>query len=203
MKDYSAENMRNIALVGHGSSGKTSLAAAFLFDTGATTRLTKVDKGNTVTDYDPDEIERQISINATPCFVEWGDHKINVIDTPGYSNFLWDTRAALRAVDGAAVLVDAVAGVEVGTEKVWGMLEEFGLPRLIVINKMDRENAHFGRALASVQEFFGRQAVPVELPIGEEKDFAGVVDIVERKAYLFEKDESGKMSEAPVPANLA
>lgn len=135
MKDYSAENMRNIALVGHGSSGKTSLAAAFLFDTGATTRLTKVDKGNTVTDYDPDEIERQISINATPCFVEWGDHKINVIDTPGYSNFLWDTRAALRAVDGAAVLVDAVAGVEVGTEKVWGMLEEFGLPRLIVITR--------------------------------------------------------------------
>ena len=203
MKDYSAENMRNIALVGHGSSGKTSLAAAFLFDTGATSRLTKVDKGNTVTDYDPDEIERKISINATPCFCEWKGHKINVIDTPGYSNFLWDTRAALRAVDGAAVLVDAVAGVEVGTEKVWEMIEERGLPRIFVINKMDRENAHFGRTLASVQEFFGRQAVPVQLPIGEEKNFAGVVDIVERKAYLFEKDESGKMSEAPVPAALA
>jgi elongation factor G len=203
MKDYSAEKIRNIALVGHGSSGKTSLAAAFLFVTGATSRLTKVDKGNTVTDYEPEEIERKISINATPCFCEWQDHKINVVDTPGYSNFLWDTRAALRAVDGAAVLVDAVAGVEVGTEKVWDMMEERGLPRIFVINKMDRENANFNRTLASVHEFFGRQAVPVQLPIGEEKTFAGVVDIVERKAYVFEKDESGKMSEGPIPANLA
>ncbi len=202
MKDYAVDKIRNIALVGHGSSGKTSLAAAFLFDTGATGRLTKVDKGNTVTDYDPDEIERKISINATPCFCEWKDHKINVIDTPGYSNFLWDTRAALRAVDGAAVLVDAVAGVEVGTEKVWEMIEERGLPRIFVINKMDRENANFGRTLESVQQFFGRAAVPVELPIGEEKNFAGVVDIIEKKAYLFEKDESGKMSEGPVPAAL-
>jgi len=203
MKDYSVDKIRNIALVGHGSSGKTSLAAALLFDTGATSRLTKVDKGNTVTDYDPDEIERKISINATPCFCEWKDHKVNVIDTPGYSNFLWDTKAALRAVDGAAVLVDAVAGVEVGTEKVWEMLEERGLPRIIVINKMDRENANFGRTLESVREFFGRQAIPVELPIGEEKNFAGVVDIVEKKAYLFEKDESGKMSDGPIPAALA
>jgi elongation factor G len=203
MKDYSAEQIRNIALVGHGSSGKTSLTAAFLFDTGATSRLLKVDKGNTVTDYDPDEIERKISINATPCFCEWKDHKVNVIDTPGYSNFLWDTKAALRAVDGAAVIVDAVAGIEVGTEKVWEMIEERGLPRIIVINKMDRENANFSRTLESVREFFGRQAIPVELPIGEEKNFAGVVDIVEKKAYLFEKDESGKMSEAPIPAALA
>ena len=203
MKDYSAEKIRNIALVGHGSSGKTSLTAAFLFDTGATSRLTKVDKGNTVTDYDPDEIERKISINAAPCFCEWSDHKINVIDTPGYTNFLWDTRASLRAVDGAVVLVDSVSGVEVGTEKVWEMVEERGLPRLIVINKMDRENAHFGRTLESVRQFFGRQAVPVELPIGEEKSFAGVVDIVEKKAYYFEKDESGKMSEGPIPAGLA
>ena len=203
MKDYTIDKIRNIALIGHGSSGKTTLAAAFLFDTGATSRLTKVDKGNTVTDYDPDEIERKISINATPCFCEWKDHKVNVVDTPGYSNFLWDTKAALRAVDGAAVLVDAVAGVEVGTEKVWEMLEERGLPRIFVVNKMDRENANFNRALESVREFFGRQAVPVELPIGEEKAFAGVVDVVEKKAYLFEKDESGKMTEAPVPAGLA
>ena len=203
MKDYSAENIRNIALAGHGSSGKTSLAAAILFDAGVTSRLTKVDKGNTVTDYDPDEIERKISINATPCFCEWADHKINIIDTPGYSNFLWDTRAALRAVDGAVVLVDAVAGVEVGTEKVWEMIEERGLPRLFVINKMDRENANFGRALESIRQFFGRQAVPVQLPIGEEKNFAGVVDVVHKKAYYFEKDESGKITEGPIPAALA
>jgi elongation factor G len=203
MKDYAVDKIRNVALVGHGSSGKTSLTAALLFDTGATNRLLKVDKGNTVTDYDPDEIERKISINATPCFCEWQDHKVNVIDTPGYSNFLWDTRAALRAVDGAAVVIDSVAGVEVGTEKVWEMIVERGLPRIFVINKMDRENANFGRALESVREFFGRQAVPVELPIGEEKTFSGVVDIIGKKAYTFEKDESGKMTEGPVPAALA
>jgi elongation factor G len=202
MKDYAIDKIRNLALVGHGSSGKTSLASAILFDTGATSRLTKVDKGNTVTDYDPDEIERKISINSAACFCEWKDHKINLVDTPGYSNFLWDTKSALRAVDAAAVLVDSVAGVEVGTEKVWEMLEEFGLPRVIIINKMDRENASFKGAVEAVQQFFGRQAVPVQLPVGEEKGFSGVVDVIAGKAYVFEKDESGKSKEAPVPGNL-
>ena len=202
MKDYSVDKIRNIALVGHGSSGKTTLAAAILFDTGATSRLTKVDKGNTVTDYDPDEIERKISISSAVCFCEWKDHKVNIVDTPGYSNFLWDTRSSLRAVDGAAVFVCGVAGVEVGTEKVWEMLEEHRLPRMIVINKLDRENANFGRALDAVQQFFGRQAIPVQLPIGEEKNFSGVVDVIAGKACLFEKDESGKFREAAVPADM-
>ena len=202
MKDYAVDKIRNVALVGHGSSGKTSLASALLFDTGATTRLTKVDKGNTVTDYDPDEIERKISINSAACFCEWKDHKINIIDTPGYSNFLWDTRSSLRAVDAAAVLIDSVAGVEVGTEKVWEMLEEFGLPRIIIINKMDRENASFKGAVEAAQQFFGRQAVPVQLPVGEEKNFSGVVDIIVGKAYIFDKDESGKFKESAVPGDL-
>jgi elongation factor G len=202
MKDYAADKIRNIALTGHGSCGKTTLASAALFDAGVTSRLTKVDKGNTVTDFEPEEIERKISISSAACFVEWKDAKINLIDTPGYSNFLWDTRASLRAVDGAAVLVDAVAGVEVGTEKVWEMLEEFALPRLVVINKMDRENAAFGRAVESVRQFFGRQAVPVQIPIGQEKGFHGVVDLVAQKAFLFEKDESGKMTEGPIPAEV-
>ena len=202
MKDYAVDKIRNVALIGHGSSGKTSLAAAILFDTGITSRLTKVDKGNTVTDYDPEEIERKISTNSAVCFCEWKDHKLNIIDTPGYTNFLWDTRASLRAVDAAAVLIDSVSGVEVGTEKVWEMLEEFGLPRIIVINKMDRENASFKAAVEGVQQFFGRQAIPVQLPVGEEKDFSGVVDVIGGKAYLFEKDESGKFKEAPVPAGL-
>jgi elongation factor G len=202
MRDYAIDKIRNVALVGHGSSGKTSLTAALLFDTGITNRLTKVDKGNTVTDYEPEEIERKISINSAACFCEWKDHKVNLIDTPGYTNFLWDTRASLRAVDAAAVFIDSVSGVEVGTEKVWEMLEEFGLPRLIVINKMDRENASFKGAVEGVQQFFGRQAVPVQLPIGEEKSFSGVVDIIGGKAYVFEKDESGKFTEAPVPAGL-
>ena len=202
MKDYSPDRIRNIALIGHGSSGKTSLTSAILFNGGVTSRLTKVDKGNTVTDFEPEEIDRKITISSAACFVDHKDHKVNILDTPGYSTFLWDTRAGLRAVDGAVVLVDAVSGVEVGTEKVWEMVEEFGLPRLIVINKMDRENASFSRVLESVQQFFGRQAVPVQIPIGEEKNFSGVIDLVRGKAYVFEKDESGKFTEQNIPANF-
>jgi elongation factor G len=203
MKDHTPDKIRNVALVGHGSSGKTSLAAALLFDFGATNRLTKVDKGNTVTDYEPEEVDRKISINAATCFFELDDHKINCVDTPGYSNFLWDTRASLRAVDGAAVLVCGVAGVEVGTEKVWAMLEEFRLPRILIVNKLDRENANFKRTLGSIRQFFGREAVPVQIPIGEEKNFAGVVDLVRMKAMVFEKDESGKFKEEDIPAALS
>ncbi|MCX8160875.1 MAG: elongation factor G [Candidatus Saccharicenans sp.] len=202
MAEYNPEKLRNIAFIGHGSSGKTSLTAAILFDGGVTTRLTKVDKGNTVTDYDPEEIERKISINSAPCFLEWKGHKINLIDTPGYSSFLWDTRASLRAVDSALVLVCGVAGVEVGTEKVWEMLEELNLPRMLVVNKLDRENSSFKRTVEEIQQFFGRQAIPVQIPVGEEKDFSGVVDLIKKKAYLYEKDESGKFQETEIPANL-
>ncbi|MDD8019722.1 MAG: elongation factor G [Acidobacteriota bacterium] len=202
MKDYSPEQLRNIAIIGHGSSGKTSLTAAMLFNAGVTSRLTKVDKGNTVTDYDPEEIERKISINSTPCFVEWKDHKINLVDTPGYSSFLWDTRSSLRAVDSALMVVCGVAGVEVGTEKVWGMLEEFKLPRIIAINKLDRENSSFNRTVEEIQQFFGRQAIPVQIPIGEEKNFSGVIDLLKQKAYIFEKDESGQFRETEIPAEM-
>lgn len=203
MKDYAPDKIRNIAFIGHGSSGKTSLSSAFLFDYGVTTRLTKVDKGNTVTDFEPEEIDRKISISSAICFIEANGHKINLVDTPGYTNFLWDTRAILRAVDAAAVLVCGVAGVEVGTEKVWEMLEEGGLPRIFIINKLDRENASYSRALESIHQFFGRQAVPVQIPIGEEKDFAGVIDLISMKAYAFEKDESGRFRMEDVPAGLA
>lgn len=202
MKDYAPEKIRNIALVGHGSSGKTSLASALLFNCGATSRLTKVEKGNTVTDFEPEEIERKISINSALCFFEAKDHRFHCLDTPGYSNFLWDTRAALRAVDGAFVLVCGVAGVEVGTEKVWEMLEEFHLPRLLVVNKLDRENANFQRTLESIRQFFGRQAIPVQLPLGEEKDFRGVIDLLRMKAIVFEKDESGRFHEEDIPTPL-
>lgn len=202
MKSYAAEKIRNIALVGHGSSGKTSLTAAFLFNGGVTSRLTKVKTGNTVTDYDPDEIERNISINSALCFLDWNDHKVNIVDCPGYTNFLWDARASLRAVDAGALLVCGVAGVEVGTEKVWEMLEEFDLPRIIIINKLDRENSNFKRTLESIHQFFGRKAVPVQVPIGEEKNFSGVVDLIRKKVYIWEKDESGKFREEEVPSNL-
>jgi elongation factor G len=202
MKNYSPDKIRNVAITGHGSSGKTSLTAAFLFDTGKTTRLTKVDQGNTVTDYDTDEIERQISINSALAHLEWNNHKINIIDCPGYTNFLWDTRASLRAVDAGLVVVGALEGVEVGTEKVWAMLEEFKLPRMLIINKLDRENSNYKQAMESIQQFFGRQAILVQLPIGEEADFSGVVDLIGKKAYLFEKNESGKFKEAEIPEDL-
>ncbi|MDI6844510.1 MAG: elongation factor G [Candidatus Saccharicenans sp.] len=202
MADYSPEKIRNIAFVGHGSSGKTTLTAAVLFNCGVTSRLTKVDKGNTVTDYDPEEIERKISINSAPCFVEWKGNRINIIDTPGYGSFLWDTKASLRAVDSALVVVCGVAGVEVGTEKVWEMMEDLKLPRIIVVNKLDRENASFSRTVESIQQFFGRQAIPIQIPIGEEKNFSGMVDLIKKKAYLFEKDESGKFQETEIPAEL-
>jgi elongation factor G len=202
MKDYSPNKLRNIAFIGHGSCGKTSLTSAILFDAGVTSRLTRVDKGNTVTDYDPEEIERKISINSSPCFVEWKENKVNVIDTPGYSSFLWDTRASLRAADSALLVVCGVAGVEVGTEKVWEMMEELKLPGVIVINKLDRENSSFNRTVNEIHQFFGRQAIPVQIPIGEEKNLSGVVDLIRKRGFIFEKDESGKYRESDIPAEL-
>ncbi|MBS3819298.1 elongation factor G [bacterium] len=202
MKDYPAEKIRNIGLIGHGSCGKTSLASAFLYNAGATNRLTQVEKGNTVTDFDPDEINRKISISSAVCYVEWNGHKINMIDCPGYTNFLWDARASLRAVDAGMVMVSSVDGVEVGTEKVWGMLDDFGLPRMIVINKLDRENSDFKKTMESVHQFFGREAVPVQIPIGEEKNFSGVVDLLKQKAYVFEKDGKGNFKEEEIPSDL-
>lgn len=202
MKDYAPEKIRNVAIVGHGSCGKTSLTSAFLYDAGATTRLTKVESGNTITDYDADEIERQISINSALCHLEWNGHKINAVDCPGYVNFLWDTRASIRAVDAGAVLVCGVAGVEVGTEKVWAMLDELERPRILVINKLDRENANYERTVQSIHNFFGRQAVPVHLPIGEEKDFRGFVDLVNKAAFLFQNDGSGKFSKEEIPDDM-
>ncbi len=202
MKDYTVDKLRNIAMIGHGSSGKTSLTSACLYTAGATSRLTKVTSGNTVTDYDPDETERQISINSALCHFEWNNHKINVVDCPGYTNFLWDTRASLRAVDSGIIVVCGLSGVEVGTEKAWEMLEEFQLPRIFVINKLDRENSDFERTVDSIHEFFGRKAVPVQMPMGKENDFSGVVDLIKGKAFVYEKNESGKFKETEIPDDI-
>ncbi|MCP2519025.1 elongation factor G [Candidatus Aminicenantes bacterium AC-335-A11] len=202
MRDYQVSEIRNVALVGHGSTGKTSLVSAFLFNTGVTSRLCKVDQGNTVTDYDPEEIERKFSISSAMCFCEWNGYKITFIDTPGYSNFLWDTKASLRGVDSVLILVCGASGVEVGTEKVWEMVEELKHPRIFVINKLDRELADFDRALDSIHQFFGRQAVPIQIPIGKEKDFKGIIDLINFKAYIYEKNESGKFKEEDIPDNL-
>src|SRR5512139_3024240 len=200
MKVYDAPNIRNVALVGHGGSGKTSLASALLFDAGAVNRMGRVDDGTTVTDFDPDEIERKISLQSALAFCEWKKAKVNLLDTPGYANFLSEARTALRVVDAAIVVIDAVAGVEVQTEKVWGYAEEYGLARMIVVNRMDRENASFERALEKVQAAFGRAALPVAVPVGEEKAFKGIVDLVSGKAQLYGDDGSGKFQVADVPA---
>jgi elongation factor G len=202
MKVYDAPSIRNVALVGHGGCGKTSLASALLFDGGAVNRLGRVEEGTTVTDFDPDEIERQITLQTALAFVEWKKTKVNLLDAPGYANFTAEARAALRVADAALIVVDAVAGVEVQTEKVWGYAEEYGLARLVVVNRMDRENASFSRALESAQNAFGRAAMPVALPVGEAKDFQGVVDLVAEKAYVFSEDASGRFETTDIPDEL-
>ena len=201
MKVYEGTDVRNVALIGHGHSGKTTLAAAFLFTSGATNRLTRVDEGNTITDFDDEEIQRKLTISTALAVAEWSKKKINLIDTPGFNIFINDTKASMIAADAALVLVDGVAGVEVQTEKVWSFAEEFNLPRAIVINKLDRERSDFDRALASVHEIFGRAAVPIQLPLGSEKDFKGVIDLIRMKAYTYATDGDGKGKEGDIPAD--
>lgn len=203
MKEYAGANIRNIALVGHGGSGKTQLASAMLFDAGAVNRLGMVDDGTTVTDSDEEEIERKHTLASSIAFAEWDKVKINVIDTPGMSNFLSDTRAAMRVVDTAVLVVDAVAGVEVQTEKVWAISEELELPRLVVLNRLDRDRASLERSLASLREACGREIVPIQLPIGEDKSFSGLVDLVAMKAVSFATDASGTSSEVEIPEEMA
>jgi len=201
MKSYEGSDIRNVALIGHGHSGKTSLAAGLLFATGASNRLTRVDEGNTVTDFDDEEIARKLTISTALAFVEWKKKKINLLDTPGYNIFISDTHASLAAADAALVLIDGVAGVEVQTEKTWDFANEFNLPRAVIINKLDRERSSFERALESVQEVFGRAAVPIQLPLGSEREFKGVIDVVRMKAYTWTPDGDGKGKETEIPAD--
>src|SRR6185503_8260291 len=158
------KDIRNVAVVGHGGSGKTSLVSALLFDAGAVSRIGRVEDGTTVTDFDPDEVERRISLQTALAYGEWRKNKINLLDAPGYANFIYEARSALRVADAALVVVDAVAGVEVQTEKTWAYAAELGLPRIVVVNRMDRENASYMRALESLQSRFGRAVVPLAIP---------------------------------------
>jgi elongation factor G len=203
MKVYDAANVRNVAFVGHSGSGKTQLAAALLFGAGAVNRFGKVDEGTTPTDYDEEEIARKHTLSASLAWCEWNKSKVNLIDTPGMANFLTDARAALRVADAAVVVVDAVAGAEVQTEKVWNEAESLGLPKLVVLNRLDRERASLDRALASVREACSRAVTPIQIPLGEERGFRGVVDLVAMKAYTYAADGSGKPSESDVPGDVA
>ncbi|MBK7456657.1 MAG: GTP-binding protein [Anaerolineales bacterium] len=200
MKEYTTEFLRNIALVSHGGAGKTMLAEAFLHATGATTRLGKVEDGTTASDYDDEEHRRKISIYSSVIPIEHRDHKINIIDAPGYTDFVGEIISALSVADGAVILVDAVSGIEVGTELAWRYADEFNLPRFFVINKMDRDNANFEETYDAIEAFVkahGKRAIKVHLPIGEKAGFKGVVDIIGMKSYLGD----GKTT-ADIPADL-
>jgi elongation factor G len=203
MKAYEPGSIRNVAVVGHSGAGKTQLIAALLFTAGATPRLGRVDDGTTVTDYDDEEIARKHTLASSLAWAEWNKTKINFIDTPGMGNFLADARAGLRVADTALVAVDAVAGVEVQTEKVWAEAEALGLPRIVVVTRLDRERASLERTLGSIREFCSRAVVPIQLPLGEERQFTGVVDLLSMKALTFAADGSGKATEGPVPDHLA
>jgi elongation factor G len=197
MQQFGLENIRNVVLLSHSGAGKTSAAEAMLFTAGAITRLGRVQDGTTTSDYDPDEVKRQISINLSLLPLEWKGIKINLVDTPGYSDFVGEVRAAMRVVEGAVIVVCAASGVEVGTEQVWSYCQEAELPRLIFINKMDRENADFYRTLEQLQSKFGSRCLPLQLPIGSQDSFEGIVDLLTMKSYI-----GSPAKEAELPASL-
>lgn len=202
MNVYPTSKLRNVAIVGHVSSGKTSLTEAMLFNAGHTNRLGRVDDGTTVTDFHPEETKRKITINAALAPVEWNQHKLNLIDTPGFADFYSEVKGSLRAVDSLLVVLCGVSGVEVQTEAIWDDADKLGIPRLVFVNKLERENANFYRVLEQMKSAFsGSNIVPVQLPIGAEADFTGVVDLLKMKAWEFEAN--GKLKEIPIPADLS
>ncbi len=198
MTIYKSDRLRNVVLLGHGGAGKTSLAEAMLFDTGAVNRLGRVDDGTSISDWDDEERRRQMSINTSLIPCEWQDHKLNIIDTPGYMDFVGEVISGVRVADAAVVVLDSVGGVEVGTEQVWHYADGRKLPRLAFVNKMERENVDYGRVVDQIAAKFGVVAVPINLPIGSQAEFKGVVDLLTRKAYLGEQGAA-----APIPDDLA
>ena len=202
MKVYSTTDIRNVALLGHGDSGKTSLTSYLLHTSGPASRLGKVDEGTTTTDFDEEEIERKISLQTALAHLEWRHKKVNLLDTPGYTAFVADAKAAISVGDGVILVVDGVAGVEVITRRVFRHAAERSLPVLFVVNKLDRERASFERALGSIHDRFGRAAVALQIPIGQEDGFIGAVDLLSMKAQRYEKDGDGKYKEEDVPADL-
>ncbi len=202
MNGYPAERIRNVGLFSHGGAGKTSLAEALLFDTKAISRLGRIEDGNTTSDFDPDESKRHISVSSAVVPVEWNDVKINVIDAPGYADFLGEVLSAMRVVEGAVIVVDASAGVEVGTEQAWRLAEQHGLRRILFVNKMDRENADFQRSLDSAREAFGKNIAPLQFPIGNEREFKGIVDLLSGQAMVFHDNHDGGYETVTLPEDL-
>ncbi len=199
MKVYPSAKIRNVGVVAHQGAGKTSLTEALIFNTGVTSRLGRVEDGNTVADYHPEELKRKSTVNTSLVAVEWRDHKINVIDTPGFSDFFGEVVSTLRVADSLVMVLDAVGGVEVSTEIIWEQADEKSIPIIAFVNKLDRENADFYKTLEAMQNILTRQIVPVQLPIGKESGFNGVVDLISLKAYQY---NNGKSAEIPVPAEM-
>src|SRR3989449_2947676 len=202
MKVYEGANIRDVAVMGHGHAGKTSLVSAMLYTAGASQRMGRVDDGSAATDYDDEEIVRKMSISTGLAYAEWGKTKINLLDAPGFNMFVHEAKMVLPVVDAALIVVDGVAGVEVVTQRVWNYCEEYKTPRVIVASRMDRERADAERVLDSLMKAFGRTVIPLELPIGSEKNLSGVVDLVRMKAYTYELGGNGKGKEGDIPANL-
>jgi len=199
MKKYAIDAIRNVALVGHSGAGKTSLVEALLYTAGAIERLGKVDDGTATTDYDPDEVRRKISINTAVAPCEWSGHKINLLDTPGYPDFVGDVIGALRVAEASLIVLDAVSGIEVGTETGWDQATARGVARVFFVNKMERENADFYRVLEQLRTAFGRSVVPAQLPIGSQDSFRGLVDLIGMKAYVW---DGGKPAAADIPGDM-
>ncbi|HID56007.1 TPA: elongation factor G [Candidatus Poribacteria bacterium] len=203
MKEYRTEQIRNVALIGNAGSGKTSLIDAILFDAGVVDRLGRVDAGNSFVDCDPEEINRKTTLSLKICIAEWEGCKLNILDTPGYEDFYGDLASALRVVDSALVVIDAVTGVGGGTEKSWMMADKYGLPRAILINKLDAEQADFDGIIDQIQRELGARLMPIHIPIGKGSSFSGIVDIISMKAYKFEGDGSDKFEEVDIPEELS
>jgi len=203
MGQFDTGKIRNLGIVAHGGAGKTSLAEAILFDTGMVDRLGRVDDGSSTMDFEPEEIKRKISITSALDHCEWNGHSIHIVDTPGYGNFIADTRACMRTLDCAVVILSAISGVKAQTEEIWNWANEFEIPRIAFVNKLDRERASFLRAIDDMEKSLGARGVAIQMPIGSEADFQGVVDLITMKAYLYAKDGSGSFTEAAVPAEHA
>ena len=202
MGHKAVDRIRNVALIGHRGSGKTSLSEAILFEAGVVNRLGRVDDGSTVSDFEPDEQQRSMSIGASVASFEYADRKINLIDTPGEPSFVADTLGALRVVDAAVVVVNAVMGVEVHTERLWERADREGLARLVYVNMLDRERADFFRSLESLTEAFGAHVVATEIPIGSEHEVRGVIDLIDMKAFTYEGEGRGNATEGEIPDDL-
>lgn len=202
MREYSSSEIRNVVLVGHGGAGKTSLGECMLHTAKATQRLGRVDEGSSILDYASDEVERKITINLSVAYLDWRNVRVNIIDTPGYADFYGDTKAGIRAAEAALVVVRADAGVEVGTEKVWEFLDEYSLPRAVVVNRLDKEYADFKKVVAQLQEIFGPNLIPIQIPAGLADKFSGVIDLLGMKYYKYDRSGTGSGLMHDIPAEF-